>query len=57
MTKECDVGEVVGQGTIGGALVSQLNVDKGVGDYFDGSRDETTYGSVTLQPMAFQDDI
>ena len=57
MTKECDVGEVVGQGTIGGALVSQLNVDRGVGDYFDGSRDETTYGSVRLQPMAFQDDI
>ena len=48
MTEECDVGEVVGQGTMGGALVSQLNVDKGVGDYFEGSKDEATYGSIRL---------
>ena len=56
-TEEADVGEVVGQGTIGGALVSQLNVDRGLSNYFDGSRDEVCYGSVRLQPMAFQDDI
>ena len=57
MTEECDVGEVVGQGTMGGALVSQLNVDRGVGDYFEGSKDEATYGSIRLQPLSFQDDI
>ena len=57
MTEEHDVGEVVGQGTIGGALVSQLNVDMGLDEYFKGSKDEATYGSIRLQPMAFQDDI
>ena len=57
MTGEHDVGEVVGQGTIGGALVSQLNVDKGLEEYFAGSSDEATYGSLRLQPVAFQDDI
>ena len=50
-------GQMVGQGTIVGALVSQLNVDRGLGEYFNGSRDEASYGSVRLQPVASQDDI
>ena len=41
LTEEGDVGEVVGKGTIGGSLVSQLNVDRGLGEYFNGSRDGT----------------
>ena len=57
LTEEADVGEVVGQGTVGGALTSQLNIDRGIERYFCGSRDEATYGTVRLQPMVFQDDI
>ena len=42
---------------IGGALVIQLNVDRGGVDYFDGGKDDVTYGSVRVQAIAFQDDI
>ena len=57
MTGEADVGEVVGQGTVGGALTSQVNIDKGVDRYFRGSMDEMSYGTIRLQPFIFQDDI
>ena len=57
MTAEADVGEVIGQGTVGGALASQVNIDRGVERYFCGSRDEENYGTVRLQPIIFQDDI
>ena len=57
MTEEADVGEVVGQGTVGGALTSQLNIDRGIDRYFCGSKDEISYGTVRLQPMVFQDDV
>jgi hypothetical protein len=49
VTEEADVGEVIGQGTVGGALASQVNIDKGVDRYFRGSCDETSYGTVRLQ--------
>ena len=42
---------------IGGALVIQLNVDRGGVDYFDGGKDYVTYGSVSVQAIAFQNDI
>ena len=35
LTEEGDVGEVVGQGTIGRALVIQLNIDRGIREYFN----------------------
>ena len=57
LTDEADVGEVIGQGTVGGALTSQVNIDRGVDRYFKGSVDEMSYGTVRLQPMIFQDDI
>ena len=57
VTEEADVGEVIGQGTVGGALASQVNIDKGVDRYFRGSCDETSYGTVRLQPIIFQDDV
>ena len=55
-TEEADVGEVIGQGTVGGALASQVNIDKGVDRYFRGSCVDTNYGTVRLQPIIFQDD-
>ena len=57
LTEEADVGEVVGQGTVGGALASQVNIDRGVDRYFCGSKDEVSYGTVRLQPLVFQDDV
>ena len=52
-----NVGAVVGQGTIGGALVSQAVLDEGVKDHFDpGGNDELNYGQVAIGPCMFQDD-
>ena len=39
-----DEGPMIGQGTGGGALVSQANLDKGIIDMFAGSEDELCYG-------------
>ena len=47
----------IGQGTTGGALVSQANLDVGLMEYFQDSQDDIRYGSVKLQPLAYQDDI
>ena len=57
MTEEAFVGDCIGQGTTGGALVSQANLDVGLMEYFQDSQDEINYGSVKLQPLAYQDDI
>ena len=57
LTEEADVGEIVGQGSTGGAIVSQLNLDMGVNDLFFGSQDEAQYGTVVIQPQLFQDNI
>ena len=57
MSDRGDVGEVIGQGSAGGALASQVNIDKGLESYFKGSVDEVNYGGVRLQPLSFQDDI
>ena len=53
-----NVGAVVGQGTIGGALVSQAVLDDGIQEYFKaGSQEELRYGSVLMAPVLFQDDF
>ena len=58
MTEYTNVGAVVGQGTMGGALVSQAVLDEGAQKHFvPGNEDELKYGSVPLAPCLFQDDI
>ena len=53
-----EVGAIVGQGTIGGALGSQAVLDNGVSEYFPpGSGDEVNYGTIAMAPLLFQDDI
>ena len=48
----------MGQGTIGGALVSQAVLDDGVSEHFKpGGPQQVTYGSVPLAPFMFQDDL
>ena len=51
------VGDCIGQGTAGGALVSQVNLDQGLMQYFKNSQDEIQYGGVRIQPLAYQDDV
>ena len=51
------VGDCIGQGTAGAALVSQVNLDHGLRGYFQDSKEEIYYGGVRMQPLAYQDDI
>ena len=58
VTDYANVGAVVGQGTMGGALVSQAVLDDGTKKHFvPGNEDELNYGNVPLAPCLFQDDI
>jgi hypothetical protein len=52
-----ETGEGWGQGTIEGAIVSAVNLDNGVRDFFTGSEYEVSYGDMSLSPTLFQDDI
>ena len=52
-----NAGELIGQGTGGGALVSSVNLDSDMEEFFAGSSSELTYGEVRLQPLMFQDDV
>ena len=58
MSNSSEVGAIVGQGTMGGALVSQGVLDDGIREQFPaGGEDEVSYGSVLLGPLIFQDDV
>ena len=57
VTDTAVVGDVIGQGTAGAALVSQLNLDNGMKTYFSGSGEELYYGTVRCEYFAYQDDI
>ena len=58
MIQFTEVGAVVGQGTLGGALVNQAVLDQGISEQFaPGGENELTYGSVPLSPLIFQDDL
>ena len=57
MSKTAFVGDCIGQGTAGGALVSQANLDNGLMEYFGDSNQEMYYGNVRIQPLAYQDDV
>ena len=51
------VGDCIGQGTAGAALVSQVNLDQGLQQYFGDGGEDLVYGKVKLQPLAYQDDL
>ena len=57
MSDAAEVGSCIGQGTSGGALVSQINLDQGLQSYITYSTDEMYYGKVRIQPVAYQDDV
>ena len=51
------MGNVIGQGTAGAVLVSQLNLDFSLKKYFAGSGEELYNGEVGCEYYAYQDDI
>ena len=58
MSDKAEVGAVVGQGTIGGALVSQAVLDEAVMAHFTpGEEGEVGYGDIPIAPMMFMDDL
>ena len=57
LSKERNVDESVGQGTVDGAVISAINLDNGVGDFFKHSDHEVNYGGLMLRPLLYQDDI
>ena len=57
VTEEEDTGEGLGQGTLEGAIVSAVNLDNGVNDFFCDSEYEANYGDIRLQPVLYQDDV
>ena len=58
LTSYTEAGALVGQGTIGGALVSQGVLDEGIKKHFvPGGGDETNYGAVPVAPLIFMDDV
>ena len=58
MSDFTEVGAVLGQGTLGGALISQAVLDEGVMAHIPPGGDlQLEYGSVTLAPVMFQDDL
>ena len=56
-TEKAEIGTVIGQGTIGGAIASQGSLDDGISGQFQGSQEELRYGSVEMGPLLFQDDL
>ena len=58
MKAAAKAGDLVGQGTAGAGLVSQLNLDMGLQQYFSGSDEEIYYGAdVRIEYTAYQDDV
>ena len=58
MTQFGNVGAVVGQGMLGGALVSQAVLDEAVMEHFPpGGELQMEYGDVPLAPVMLLDDI
>ncbi len=56
MTEKAKVGDCIGQGTGGAALVSHLNLDYGLQENFADSLDELYYGDVRVQAMSYHED-
>ena len=55
MTAAAEAGDLVGQGTAGAGLVSQLSLDTGLQQYFSGSGDELYYGGLRIEYTAYRE--
>ena len=50
-------GENVTQGSVGGGLISSLNLDIPILNFFKNSEHEAAYGSIEMSPIIYQDDL
>ena len=58
MSEYGEVGAVLGQGTLAGAIISQAVLDEAVMEHFTpGEEGQPRYGSVDMAPCMFQDDL
>ena len=57
LSESTELGENITQGSIGGALLSTVNLDYTVNNHFKTSNYEISYSHIRLQPLIFQDDI
>ena len=57
MTDSFITGPTVSQGSIGGGLISTINLDYSVNRFFYNSINEIFYFGVRMQPIIFQDDL
>ena len=57
MTRSFNTGPSVCQGSVGGGLVSAINLDYSVNRFFHNSSNEIYYYDVRLQPLIYQDDL
>ena len=51
LSSERNTGELIPQGTVGGALASGYNLDKDTFEYFENNNDEVYYGGVRIQSL------
>ena len=56
-TQPVQIGANIAQGSIGGALISSVNLDRTMNQFFSKSEHEISYFDLRLQPTIFQDDI
>ena len=57
MTDPFTTGPTVSQGSIGGGLISAINLDYSINRFFYNSSNEMFYHDVRLQPLIYQDDL
>ena len=57
LSEPVSLGENIAQGSIGGALISTVNLDYTVNNLFKDSQYEISYCDIRLQPLIFQDDL
>ena len=50
-------GENVTQGSVSGGLISSLNLDIPIVNFFKDSEHEVSYGSIAMNPIIYQDDL
>ena len=57
ITEPFKVGPTVSQGSIGGGLISTINLDFSINRFFFSSSNEIFFHNVRMQPMIYQDDL
>ena len=57
MTEAFKTGPIVSQGSIGGGLISTINLDHSINNIFSASYSEIHYHTIKMLPLIYQDDL